>query len=138
MTKARHHLVCSTYLCVRFKRWWVLVYKLQLSNGNWFITKCVNWILTKHEYPQIMMRQPRWDTLYSRLFMWFCIYFLRVKFWYLIQFIYSEKAKKCCEIFTLLLSYVVPVKSKGKISQYFVAFPEYMNFTRNQALQAWF
>ena len=33
------------------------------------------------------------------------------------------------KIFTLLLSYVVPVKSKVKISQNFVAFSEYMNFT---------
>ena len=31
------------------------------------------------------------------------------------------------EIFTLLLSYVVPVKSKVKILQNFVAFSEYMN-----------
>ena len=31
--------------------------------------------------------------------------------------------------FTLLLSYVVPVKSKVKISQNFVAFSEYMNST---------
>ena len=35
----------------------------------------------------------------------------------LLKFIYSEKATKFCEIFTLLLSYVVPVKSKVKISQ---------------------
>jgi hypothetical protein len=42
--------------------------------------------------------------------------------------IYFEKATKFCEIFTLLLSYVVPVKSKVKISQTFVAFSEYMNF----------
>ena len=34
-----------------------------------------------------------------------------------LNFIYSEKATKFCEIFTLLLSYVVPVKSKVKISQ---------------------
>ena len=33
-----------------------------------------------------------------------------------------------CKIFTLLLSYVVPVKSKVKILQNFVAFSEYMNF----------
>ena len=46
-----------------------------------------------------------------------------------LKFIYSEKATKLCEIFTLLLSYVVPVKSKVKISQNFVAFSEYMNFT---------
>ena len=46
-----------------------------------------------------------------------------------IKFIYSEKATRFCKIFTLLLSYVVPVKSKVKISQRFVAFSEYMNFT---------
>ena len=45
-----------------------------------------------------------------------------------IKFIYSGKATKFCEIFTLLLSYVVPVKSKVKISQNFAAFSEYMNF----------
>ena len=37
-----------------------------------------------------------------------------------LKFICSEKATKFCEIFTLLLSYVVPVKSKVKISQNFV------------------
>ena len=46
-----------------------------------------------------------------------------------IKFIYSEKATKFGEISTLLLSYVVPVKSKVEISQNFVAFSEYMNFT---------
>ena len=46
----------------------------------------------------------------------------------LVKFIYSEKATEFFEIFTLLLSYVVPVKSKAKISQNFVAFSEYMNF----------
>ena len=45
-----------------------------------------------------------------------------------LKFIYSEKATKIFKIFTLLLSYVVPVKSKVKISQNFVAFSEYMNF----------
>ena len=44
------------------------------------------------------------------------------------NFIYSEKATKFCQVFTLLLSYVVPVKSKVKISQNFVAFSEYINF----------
>ena len=47
----------------------------------------------------------------------------------IVKFIYYEKATKFCKIFTLLLSYVVPVKSKVKISQNFVAFSEYMNFT---------
>ena len=42
---------------------------------------------------------------------------------------HSEKATKFCKIFTLLLSNVVPGKSKVKISQNFVAFSEYMNFT---------
>ena len=46
----------------------------------------------------------------------------------LFKFIYSEKTAKFCEIFTLLVSYVVPVKSKVKILQNFVAFSEYMNF----------
>ena len=47
---------------------------------------------------------------------------------FLLKFIYSEKATKLCEISTLPLSYVVPVKSKVKILQNFVAFSEYMNF----------
>ena len=54
-----------------------------------------------------------------------------------LQFIYSEKATKFCEIFTLLLSYVVPVKSKVKIFQNFVAFSEYMNFTSLQISIFW-
>ena len=45
-----------------------------------------------------------------------------------LKFIYSEKAAKFCEIFTLLLSYVVPVKIKVKMAPNFVAFSEYMNF----------
>ena len=45
-----------------------------------------------------------------------------------VKFIYSEKATKLYEIFTFLLSYVMPVKSKAKISQNFVASSEYMNF----------
>ena len=45
-----------------------------------------------------------------------------------LKFIYSEKATKFCEIFTLLLSYVVPIKSKVKIFQNFVAFSKYMKF----------
>ena len=47
-----------------------------------------------------------------------------------LKFIYSEKATKFCEIFTLHLSYVMPIKSKVKVSQNFVAFSEYMNFTK--------
>ena len=46
----------------------------------------------------------------------------------IIKFIYSEKATKFCEIFTLLLTVGTVVKSKVNISQNFVAFSEYMNF----------
>ena len=45
-----------------------------------------------------------------------------------LKFIYSEKAPKFCEIFTLLLTVCTVVKSKVKISQNFVAFSEYMSF----------
>ena len=48
-----------------------------------------------------------------------------------VKFIYSEKATKFCEIFTLRLSYVVPVKSKVEISRNFVTFSEYMNNSNN-------
>ena len=47
-----------------------------------------------------------------------------------LKFIYSEKAAKFCEIFHLLLTVCTVVKSKGKISQNFAAFSEYMNFNR--------
>ena len=43
---------------------------------------------------------------------------------FLIKFIYSEKATTFFKIFTLLLSYVLPVKNKVKIPQNFVAFSE--------------
>ena len=39
-----------------------------------------------------------------------------------IKFVYSENATKFCEISTLFLSSVVPVKSKVKILQNFAAF----------------
>ena len=52
-----------------------------------------------------------------------------------IKLIYSENATKFCEIFNLLLSYVVPAKSEVKISQKFVDFSEYMNFTTKKVLR---
>ena len=45
-----------------------------------------------------------------------------------IKFIYSKKATKFCEISTLLLFYLVPVKSKMNISQNFVALSKYIKF----------
>ena len=47
---------------------------------------------------------------------------------FMIKFIYSEKATKFCKISALLLSYELPVKIKMEISLKFVAFSEYMNF----------
>ena len=46
----------------------------------------------------------------------------------IVKFTYSEKVAKFCEIFPLLLTLCTVVKIKGKISQNFVAFSEYMNF----------
>jgi hypothetical protein len=54
----------------------------------------------------------------------------------LLKFIYSEKATKFCEIFPLLLTAVLTVKSKGNISQNFETFSEYMNF--NLSDHNWF
>ena len=54
--------------------------------------------------------------------------FWRFLFFFLLKFIYSEKATKFCEISTVDLSYVVTVKSTVEILQNFVAFSEYMNF----------
>ena len=66
--------------------------------------------------------------VYEEIFAWRGTIYKNNKRETLLKFIYSEKATKFCEIFILLLSYVVPVKSKVKISQSFVAFSEYMNF----------
>ena len=54
-----------------------------------------------------------------------------------VKFIYSEKATTFCEISTLLLSYLVPVKSKMEISQNFLAFSEYIinEYTRSTLQQ---
>ena len=51
-----------------------------------------------------------------------------------LKFIYSEKATRFCEILTLLLPYIVPVKSRVKISQNFVASSEYMNFNQPESI----
>ena len=49
----------------------------------------------------------------------------------ILKFIYFEKVTKFCEISTLLLSVCTVDKSKVEISQYFVAFSEYTNFTNS-------
>ena len=53
-----------------------------------------------------------------------------------IKFICSDKATKFCEIFLLLLTVCTVVKSKGKISQNFVAFSEYMNFNISNPIKS--
>ena len=47
----------------------------------------------------------------------------------LVKFIYSEKATKFCKIFTVDLTGATSDKCTVEISQNFVAFSEYMNFT---------
>ena len=42
---------------------------------------------------------------------------------------YSEKATKFCEIFTLHLTGTTEDKSKVEVSQNFLAFSQYMTFT---------
>ena len=64
----------------------------------------------------------------SKKFLYFVNWLQKLGMIEIIKIIYSEKAKKFCEIFTLLLPYLVPVKIKVKILQNFVAFSEYMNF----------
>ena len=48
----------------------------------------------------------------------------------LLKLIHFERATKFCEIFTLLLSYVVTDECKMEISQNFLAFSEYTNFNQ--------
>ena len=49
-----------------------------------------------------------------------------------IKFIYSEKATKFCEISTIDLTGTTQDKSTVAILQNFVAFSEYMNFTKSK------
>ena len=56
------------------------------------------------------------------------IEYMLIQYSKFLKFIYSEKATKFCKIFPLLLTVCTLVKSKGKISQNFVVFSEYMNF----------
>ena len=49
---------------------------------------------------------------------------------FLLKFIYSEKATNFCKISTVDLSYVVTVKSMLEIWQMFLALSEYLNLIR--------
>ena len=54
-----------------------------------------------------------------------------------VKLIYSEKATKFCEIFTLILNGTTKDKSKVKISQNFEAFSEYINFNSKRSRLTW-
>ena len=54
-----------------------------------------------------------------------------------LKFVYSEKVTKFCQTSTLLLSVCTVDKSKVEISQNFVVFSEYMNFTTNWRILFW-
>ena len=71
---------------------------------------------------------PKWELIRCVVM---CMNFLSFMSWECCKSIKvqcSEKATTFCEISTLLLSYVVRVKSKVMTLQSFVAFSEYMNF----------
>ena len=110
------------------------IFHQTISLVCWFLNRIVFFLFYVYQPPfrwhfnrcwQIQMKQPRYfevkiisrslrnPTLHS------------VGFQNFLKFIYSEKATKFCKISTLLLSYVVPVKSKVEISQNSVAFSEF-------------
>ena len=90
-------------------------------------SRVVDWIRLLFDF-EALIRGPQSNTIQVRRFP---VGMLEISKLSLIKFIYSEIAIKFCEIFTLLLSYIVPVRSKEKILQNFVAFSEYMNFNRH-------
>ena len=53
-----------------------------------------------------------------------------MNFSFVLKLIYSEKATKFCEISNVDLTVTTEDKSKVEILQNFVAFSEYMNFTK--------
>ena len=66
---------------------------------------------------------------------WFTMRSTSSKYNFLLKFMYSEKAKKFCKIFALLLTGITKDKSKVNISHNFVAFSEYMNFMHLHVLR---
>ena len=98
------------------------------------------WSFAADKFTRILWFEPRWTHFWcphsmakrctmlrkitGQFFLWIGPTYLK--------FIYSEKATKFCEIFTLLLTVCTVVKSKVKILQNFVAFSEYMNFKEKE------
>ena len=67
--------------------------------------------------------------------------FLYAAFWYyegLIKFRYSEKATEIGSVFQFFWHYLLSSNHKWKMGQNFVAFSEYLNFTRNFSIEGWF
>ena len=90
-----------------------------------------------HYYCRSQYKDIFWPRVHSSRsdMSWFCLLLLFLNLqaqirniFLFLKFIYFEKATKFCEIFPLLLTTVHTIKSKGKISQNFEAFSEYMNF----------
>ena len=88
-----------------------------MTNWSWHIYA---WVVSGDLLCCLLKREGNWTTDTFFAFYVYCQ----------VKFIHSEKATKFCEISTLDLSYVVTVKSTVEISQNFVAFSEYMNFTQ--------
>ena len=95
------------------------------ENRKWKKNKKDWWFLIDNLIKTIDERIHRMNYVWKNWQMdFFCEIIYRI---FCLKFIYSEKVTKY-EIFTLLLS--VCTVSKGKISQNFVAFSEYMNFRK--------
>ena len=75
-------------------------------------------IAERRQHLPVVLQHVRMPLLSPKFLV--CFIFIPVN----LNFIYSEKATKFCEIFTLLLYYVVPVKSAVEILQNIVAFLE--------------
>ena len=85
-----------------------------------------NWSILKITTRKCFLRK-NWSMFIGQVLSW---YVGQVGKTVTLKFIYSEKATKFCKISTLLLSYVMPVKSKVD----FVAFSECMNFNSSTAV----
>ena len=106
--------------------------KLHLTLGQKFChpvnSTCPILVTARHLFPlpsiasYTMWWKPffgvKFSDLITCIFPRFCcavLFLVVAKFQDVVKFIYSEKATKFCEISTLLLSYVVPVKSLSPI-----------------------
>ena len=121
--------VCILWISLGLTRALVLLLFNRTNSLQSASLVCLGGVFQAHHYGQIFKILSKKyfsfllsKSIKSRIIEWknklqiFCCKFLK--------FIYSEKATKFCEMFTLLLTTVHTVKSKVKISQNFVAFSE--------------